>query len=65
MPATFNAGQIDFHQISKEGQSSITTVQIGQELEWVLHSDIKLDNILLDENFSAKFANFGMAKLVE
>ncbi|KAK1322037.1 putative receptor protein kinase ZmPK1 [Acorus calamus] len=34
-------------------------------LEWVLHCDVKPQNILLDENFQPKLADFGMSKLID
>jgi serine/threonine protein kinase len=32
-------------------------------LEWIVHCDIKPENILLDEDFEPKIADFGWAKL--
>ena len=34
-------------------------------LEWVLHCDIKPQNILLDKHFQPKVADFGMSKFIE
>ncbi|CAA6664470.1 unnamed protein product [Spirodela intermedia] len=34
-------------------------------LEWVLHCDVKPQNILLDEQYRPKLADFGMSKLTE
>ncbi|CAA7401050.1 unnamed protein product [Spirodela intermedia] len=34
-------------------------------LEWVLHCDVKPQNILLDEHFRPKLADFGMSKFSE
>ncbi|KAG2612465.1 hypothetical protein PVAP13_4KG291800 [Panicum virgatum] len=33
-------------------------------LEWVIHCDVKPENILLDKNFEANIADFGLAKLL-
>jgi serine/threonine protein kinase len=33
-------------------------------LEWVIHCDMKPENILLDKNFMSKIADFGVSKLL-
>jgi serine/threonine protein kinase len=34
-------------------------------LEWIVHCDVKPDNILLDKNFDPKIADFRLVKLLQ
>ena len=54
------------HTISNSSGVARAIAYLHEEcLEWVLHRDIKLQNILLDESFCPKISDFGLAKLVD
>ncbi|KAI9085483.1 hypothetical protein K1719_032550 [Acacia pycnantha] len=71
-------GSLDKYVLSEDGKSSINyekineiSLGVARGIEYlhqgcnkqILHFDIKPHNILLDENFSPKISDFGLAKL--
>nr|XP_010920495.1 putative receptor protein kinase ZmPK1 [Elaeis guineensis] len=72
-------GSLDKHIVGEHGTASVLgwserfkiAVGVAQGLaylhheclEWVIHCDVKPENILLDDEFEPKIADFGLAKL--
>ena len=59
------AGTLDWEKMFEIAQGTAKGLAYLHEdcLEWVLHYDVKPQNILLDVNYNPKVVDFGLSKL--